>query len=135
MTLCILFDHADARMMSTQSPEEHAADWNETCYRAHQTFLGSYATMFDQYKIEDGKGTSDTSPSGPNEITPETIMYAWHLLALLSTRISSDQCHQMVAELRDPIIKSANSSNPLDIRNANLLLNVVGLDASQLKNK
>lgn len=59
--------------------------------------------------------------------------YAWQLVALLATNLDTVSCHEMVAELRNEIMICSNHSNPGMIANANLLLHVIGLDASQLR--
>ncbi|KGG50324.1 DNA topoisomerase 2-associated protein Pat1 [Mitosporidium daphniae] len=73
--------------------------------------------------------------SSPFPQTEDDLFYAWQFLALLSAHISSANCHTLVNVLRDPILSAANSGSPEPIRNVNLLLNMIGLDASQLAQK
>lgn len=58
--------------------------------------------------------------------------YAWQCLALLAMNVESDQKRAMILELRDKILMVVESGDERAIKNLNVFLNALGLDASQL---
>lgn len=59
--------------------------------------------------------------------------YGWQFMALLALNVDADRKRQMVMELRERILATANASDQMAIDNLNIFLNVLGLDASHLR--
>ena len=68
------------------------------------------------------------SPSDPHR-----DFYAWQFLALLAMNVESDRKRAMILELRDKILVIVESEDERSVKNLNVFLNALGLDASQLK--
>lgn len=64
---------------------------------------------------------------------PSRDFYAWQFLALLAMNVESDRKRSMILELRDKILVVVESGEEKGVRNLNVFLNALGLDASQLK--
>lgn len=68
------------------------------------------------------------SPSDPSR-----DFYAWQCLALLAMNVESDRKRAMILELRDKILEVVEGGDERAVKNLNVFLNALGLDASQLK--
>lgn len=64
---------------------------------------------------------------------PSRDFYAWQFLALLAMNIESDRKRSMILELRDKILVIVEEADERAVKNLNVFLNALGLDASQLK--
>ena len=64
---------------------------------------------------------------------PSRDFYAWQFLALLAMNVESDRKRSMILELRDKILVVVEESEEKSVKNLNVFLNAIGLDASQLK--
>jgi hypothetical protein len=66
---------------------------------------------------------------GPKE---QYVYYVWQLLALLAVNIDGEKKREMVLELRETVMGIVESKNQRAIKNMNVFLNALGLDAAQL---
>lgn len=64
---------------------------------------------------------------------PSRDFYAWQFLALLAMNVESDRKRSMILELRDKILVVVETGDERQVKNLNVFLNALGLDASQLK--
>lgn len=64
---------------------------------------------------------------------PSRDFYAWQFLALLAMNVESDRKRSMILELRDKILLVVEEADEKSVKNLNVFLNALGLDASQLK--
>lgn len=64
---------------------------------------------------------------------PSRDFYAWQCLALLAMNVESDRKRSMILELRDKILVVVETGEERQVKNLNVFLNALGLDASQLK--
>ena len=67
-----------------------------------------------------------------NPTDPSRDFYAWQCLALLAMNVESDRKRSMILELRDKILLVVEQEESA-VKNLNVFLNALGLDASQLK--
>ena len=58
--------------------------------------------------------------------------YAWQCLALLAMNVDGDRKRSMILELRDKILMVVEGGEERAVKNLNVFLNALGLDASQL---
>ena len=66
-------------------------------------------------------------------VDPNRDFYAWQCLALLAMNVESDRKRAMILELRDKILVVVEAGEERQVKNLNVFLNALGLDASQLK--
>jgi DNA topoisomerase 2-associated protein PAT1 len=64
---------------------------------------------------------------------PSRDFYAWQCLALLAMNVESDRKRAMILELRDKILSVVEEASERPLKNLNVFLNALGLDASQLQ--
>jgi Topoisomerase II-associated protein PAT1 len=136
MLFCILFSKAEmlkrTKGSGSGSGDEDETSWQDQWKLLVANMFAKFKGHFDLLLPPFGQASESTLSSLLSDAEITSSYYTWQFLALLAMNVDSDSCHEMVAELRIPILAFSNHPNPSAISNVNLLLHVIGLDASQL---
>lgn len=109
--LCILLSRLEILKATLEESDEPAALLTEKMFDALEGHLLEFFSPLD----------------------PSRDFYAWQCLALLAMNVESDRKRAMILELRDKILVVVESGDERQVKNLNVFLNALGLDASQLK--
>ena len=92
----------------TPSGQPVVTGWKSRLSQVFERLSGHLIRLFPTPSLS--AASERSSPPGQPH---EDDYYAWQFLALLAMNLESGPCHEMIAELRAPILTNANSSNAL----------------------
>lgn len=114
--LCILLSRGEILKAGGATDEEsRVTRWSTLVEHLFDQLSDRLAELFGSLQGADGE------------------FYGWQFMALLALNVEADRKRQMVMELRERILATANASDQVAIDNLNIFLNALGLDASHLR--
>lgn len=112
--LCILLSRGEI-LKGTAAGEGVGAHWASLVERLFDQLGDRLPELFNSLQGADGE------------------FYGWQFMALLALNVDADRKRQMVMELRERILATANAPAQVAVDNLNIFLNALGLDASHLR--